>query len=315
MFGSAGSLLKGRWSIWILAFVFALLAGGGVLSLVSSAAQQSTYYVTAVDVPADTQITRDMLASRTVNSDGMPHTALSLEQIEANTLYALIPLRQGEPITTSNVTSGQRINADAPENFIAVSLAVAPEDAVAGRVRAGDRVAIVAQDDETGDAITMLSDVLVLSVRPSASTISDSATNTGLADETGTSGGGIPQLYTFAISPDDLDTMATLRTRSPYLAILPLDADGNVIGQALTATETSTASPTALPTGSTTTDETTTNDGTATGTAGGTGTPGSPTAAPSPTSPVAGLTGTGTSTGTRTTGTATPAAGTSTNRS
>ena len=233
--GGMDSLLKGRWTIWVLSIVFALIAGFGVLAIIGSAAEQVTYYVTAQNVPARTALTGDMITLRTANADGVPATALSLQQLQQQTLYTRIPLAMGEPITRSNVGPASRITAGLPADFVAASLSVSPDNAAAGKISRGDYVdiaAVVAGQDQTTSKV-VLHNVLVLDVSVSPDTIARAATATNAGGTTGTTTGtsgapgpdsaaartGIPQLYTFAVSPQDFVTLALLRDSNPYLAL------------------------------------------------------------------------------------------------
>lgn len=227
------SLLKGRWTIWIIALVFSLLAGFGVLTIIGSAAEQRTYYVLAQDVPARTPITPDNVLPLTTNADGYPPTALSLEQLQMTPQYSLTALRAGDVVTTSVVGPLQPITDQVPSDFVAVSLAVTPENAVGGRIRAGDLVdiAAVAESAETGGrmARVVLTGVRVLDVSVSPSSIAQAAGQgpvgeggavaPGTGPDSWPARDGIPQLYTFAVSPDEFAVLALLRDKNVYLAL------------------------------------------------------------------------------------------------
>lgn len=239
------SLLKGRWTIWILSLIFALIAGYGVLSIISSAAEQVTYYVAATSIPPKTALTGDMIQERTANADGVPATALTAQQLESQPLYTKIALRAGEPITASNVGPASRITVGLPPDFVAASLAVPPENAAAGKIVRGDYVDIAAvyDDGEASTSKVILHNVLVLDVSVAPDTIARAATTPvgGAGDGTAQQGvdsaayrSGIPQLYTFAVSPRDFVTLAMLRDASPYLA-LSQGGDGDVIASVTTA--------------------------------------------------------------------------------
>lgn len=216
--GSSGnSLLKGRWTIWILAFIFALLAGFGVLTILGTASEQSTYYVMAETVPAGTKLTESNIEQRTTSADGVPPTALSLSQLQAEPLFTNIPLKAGDVITSSVVGTGIRITAGLPPNYVAASLEIEPKNAAAGKIRAGDLVDIAAVQD--GESKVVLHNVLVLDVNTSPRTIAQAANDEQAGNLNNASLSGVPSLYTFALSPEDFAKMALLRSKDVYLAI------------------------------------------------------------------------------------------------
>lgn len=213
------SLLKGRGVIWILSFAFALLAGFGVLAIVGSAAEQGTYYVINTDVPAGTQLSDAVVDARTANLDGVPATALSIADLKEQPLFTAIPLRAGDVITSSVVTTGARIVDGIPADYVAASLEVDPANAAAGKIRTGDLVDIAAVS-EAGEARVVLHGVLVIDVSIAPSTISRAANADSAANQQAPAvRDGVPFLYTFAVSPTDFATLALLRDNDVYLAL------------------------------------------------------------------------------------------------
>lgn len=237
---SGASLLKGRWTIWIIALVFSLLAGFGVLTIIGSAAEQRIYYVVAADVPARTPITLENTTPRTTSADGYPDTAVTLEQLETGQLFSRIGLKSGEVVTTSNSGPLVPITETVPDDFVAVSLSVAPENAVGGRIKAGDLVdiAAVSESGSSRFAKIVLSGVQVLDVAVSPSTIASAATTDQVGpNATGPDSvparSGIPQLYTFAVSLEDFAALALLRDKNVYLALSsPDDANADRTAEA-----------------------------------------------------------------------------------
>lgn len=217
------SLLKGRWTIWIISLALSLAAGFGVLTIVGSAAEQATYYAVSTDLPARTLITEDNVKTVTASADGIPPTALTLSQLQAQPLYTRIALNAGEPLTSSNTGPISPINSNLPEGYVVASLAVAPENAAGGRITRGDYIDIAAIDGQTGSAKTVLSNVLVLDVTVSPSDIAEAATSRNGTEDTGpdsqASRRGIPQLYVLAVSPTDFNILALIRDNDAYLAL------------------------------------------------------------------------------------------------
>lgn len=222
------SLLKGRWAIWILSLVFSVLAGFGVLMLLSSAAQQQTYYVINQDIAERTLITPDMLEPKTANPDGVPATALPASVFSEMALYSKVPLRVGDPLTAAVVQKEERIAVELPEGYVAVSLKVLPEDAVAGKIKAGDYIDIVAiaSTESSKTSRIVLHHVLVLDVTTAPETIAQAANQATVGNDAVAPGpdsvqakSGIPQLYTLAVSPENYATLALVRSQTPYLAL------------------------------------------------------------------------------------------------
>lgn len=230
---SGTSILKGRWTIWIIALVFSLLAGFGVLTIIGSAAEQRTYYVMSQDVPAREPITTSNTTAVVTSAEGYPATALTLEQIQSGGYYSLVPLRSSEIVTVSNVGPLDPITEFVPDDYVAVSLSVSAENAVAGRIKAGDLVdiAAVAEGTTSRFAKVVLSGVLVLDVSVTPSSIASAANADQIGSDVNPEGGGgngpdssaarkgIPQLYTFAVSLEDFAALALLRDKNVYLAL------------------------------------------------------------------------------------------------
>lgn len=252
------SLLKGRWPIWILSFAFALMAGFGVLTILGSASEQATYYVMAQSVPAGTKLTDANVEQRVTNLDGVPATALTLADLTAQPLFTKVPLQAGDVLTGSVVDTGYRIAPGIPAGYVAASLQVEPQDAAAGKIRAGDYVDIAAVNEN--DAKVVLHNVLVLDVNSAPTTIPQAANEGEVAADTGNASlAGTPLLYTFAVSPKDFATLALLRGKQVYLAISQ-GADGAPIDASVTQDEifakgaVPDANPTPVPSPTTTDD-------------------------------------------------------------
>lgn len=241
---SGASPLKGRWTIWIIALVFSLLSGLGVLTIIGSAADTKTYYVVTTDVAPRTPISIANTEPRTMSADGFPDNALSLAQVESGALYSKIPLLAGEMVTESNTGELEPITSAMPEGYVAVSLSVSPDNAVAGRVKPGDLVDIAAVSDSVDGPLAkvILSGVLVLDVSVAPASIAAAANDDAIGSDIPEGPGpdsvaarnGIPQLYTFAVSLQDFATLALLRDKNVYLALSrPEDADTDRTAEAI----------------------------------------------------------------------------------
>lgn len=245
---------KGRWTVWILSLFFALLAGFGALMILGQASARVNYYVVNQDVAARTVITQDIVDTISAPADSVPPTALDEADIASGELYTKIALKAGTALTTSVVNDNlASLSSEVPEGYVISSLLVKPEDAVGGRIKRGDYVDIAAMngDDSSASVKIVLQHVYVLDVTVAPDTVAQAAAdeNTGLAGTGGDSEdqtpgpdsaalyGGIPQLYTFAVSPQDFATLALLRNANVYLAIssakAPESLDVTVDGSSL----------------------------------------------------------------------------------
>jgi Flp pilus assembly protein CpaB len=230
-------VLKGRWTVWALAIFFALLAGLGTLTLLGQAAERVEYYVVTENVAAGTAITPAVVGAVSVPADAMPQTALTLEDVTSGQFYSKIPLQAGTILVASVVTLGTQPLADAiPEGYVLASLLVSPENAAGGRVQSGDYVDVVAYNSSAVDPVArvVLHRVLVFEVSVAPGSVADAA-NTELVDPTGAAQtdnralyGGEPQLYTFAVSPQDMVRLALIRNLDVYLALTSAPAGSSV---------------------------------------------------------------------------------------
>lgn len=232
--GLFGFLGEGK-AIWILALLVACVAAVGALSILGSAAATTTYYVLSRAVPSRTQITPDMLTAVTTKAGGQPPNALDLAYIESHQVFSEIPLNVGDVVTPSTVGSLTPINQNLPGNFVVASFQVPPEDAVAGLIRNGDYIDIIAtvNDPSSGQKIAkvVLHHVLVLSVSVSPSNIASAAnsgtagTNLNPGPESEAVHSGIPELYTVGLTPDDATKLALVQGDS-LLVVLSGNSTG-----------------------------------------------------------------------------------------
>lgn len=222
-------IFKGRWTIWILSLFFALLAGFGTLVLLGSASSQVSYYTITASVAARTQINLSEVTEISVPQSSLPPTALTLAQINSGSYYTVIGLEPGTVLTTSVAKMFlPSLSSGLQPGYVMSSLLITPENAAGGRVKAGDFVDIAAlsgTDPATAESKIVLQHVLVIDVAVSANTVADTAGNSNNGTPT-TPGpdsaalyGGIPQMYTFAVSSQDFTKLALIRTSSIYLAL------------------------------------------------------------------------------------------------
>lgn len=220
--------LKGRWTLWIGSLFFALLAGLGALMILGQASYRTTYYTITENVAARTPIAMSDVTAISVPQDGVPPTSLSQEDIESGNYFARIALNAGTALTKSVVTDGlDPLSAALAPGFVMSSLIIAPENAAGGRIRTGDYVDIAATsgtDSVTSTGKVVLQHVLVLDVAVAPETVADAANAEGTDGQvpgpnSAALYGGIPQMYTFAVSSTDFVTLALLRNANVYLAL------------------------------------------------------------------------------------------------
>ena len=233
---TANGIFKGRWTIWILSLFFALLAGFGTLMLVGQAAARVDYYVVTDNVAARTQITTANVTAVSAPADSVPPTALTQAEVNSGNYYTKIALSAHTALTDSVVTEGlSSLSADIPKGYVLASLLVSPENAAGGSIKRSDYVDIAAVNgtDSSATSKIVLQHVLVVNVATSADTVANAANPSNGTDANGNNNpgpdnaalyGGIPQMYTFAVTPAEFAQLALLRTASVYLALSSADA-------------------------------------------------------------------------------------------
>lgn len=227
MADSGKGLLKGRWTLWVMALFFSLLAGFGALTILGDAADTTSYYVVGEDVPSGVQITSEMLVPVEVSVDGAPPQPLTRADFEYQPLYSKTPLEAGTVLQRSMVTDKQTLTSDLPEGFVLASILVSPEDAVGGRVTKGDFVDIAAVSDTDitqASSKVIMQRVRVMDVSVAPEQIAEAANQAGTngLDESAASKAlysGEPSLYVLAVSYPDFAKLALIKDANIYLAL------------------------------------------------------------------------------------------------
>jgi Flp pilus assembly protein CpaB len=221
-------ILGGAKTIWVVAIVLALFAVFGALTILGNAAATQTYWVLGRDVPARTQVTPEMLVMKEAKVGGAPDTAYDDVFVRDNPVFTKIALGAGDIVTASNAGPLTRITEDVPENFVGASFTAEPEIAVAGKVRTGDFIDLIAVNDAATAGITskvVLQHVLVLDVTVAPSSIAAEAVegqegeNLDPGPESEAVRGGIPSVYTVAVSPKDATKLAVARAYDLYVVL------------------------------------------------------------------------------------------------
>lgn len=234
-----GRALGGAKTVWAAAIVSALVVAALVLNLLGTALARESYWVLGTNVAARTQITPDMLVEISTTKGGKPVNAIDLAEVNDNEYFALAPLRAGDVLSPSNVGPLTRIDSDLPDNFVVASFQVAPENAVAGKVRKGDYIDLIATngDDAGATAKVVLHHVLVLDVTVAPETIADAATSGAEGSdinpgpESAAVRGGIPSLYTVGVTPADATRLALVRDKNIMVTLSANNTTGKVDAQ------------------------------------------------------------------------------------
>lgn len=221
MASNVTALLKGRWVVWGLSLFFSVLAGLGVFLIVGKAADRTPIYVMSEDVPARTQITSANVLKVDVNAEAQPVTALSYADVASGKLFTAVPLKRGDILTTSVTAGLTPINYKLPPRYLTASIQVAPERAVGGKIKRGDYIDIAAVTGTTSKVVLQHVLVLDVTVNPNsiASAANDKPNSSPPGPESQQVRGGIPQVYTLAVTARDFAKLALVGDSKVWLAL------------------------------------------------------------------------------------------------
>jgi pilus assembly protein CpaB len=206
-------------------------------------------------IPANTDVRPEMFDTATFEVDKVPKDAI----VDSQQLTDRITVREleaGEPVAASSVIKRSISTALAygiPENYRAMTVAVAEPNRVGNFIRPGDYIDIIALfTDTTGElsvAITILQDTLVLAVN-STTTPPSTPDEKKQQDEPKSRGDESHRLVTVGITPHEAQLLAlsdfrgelrmTLRRTGDHgLEILPRSQSWSIVGSypALGATQ------------------------------------------------------------------------------
>lgn len=219
------SFLKGRWTLWIIAMIFAGLAAGGSLLVLGNSTATKSYWVLEEDIAAGVQITQEMLFEKVAPVSAAPGQSITAEDLANNTWYSKIPLARGTVMQPSVLTDKIDFIDQVPAGFVITSILVEPENAAAGQITKGDYIDIAAtsgNDVNTSIAKVILQRVLVLDVTVSPNDIAETANSRGEEiTELDSSAiyAGKPSMYLLAVSSADFAKLAIIRDANLYLAL------------------------------------------------------------------------------------------------
>lgn len=177
----------------LLVFVFI-----GFLTFLKSFYQTETYYVLndtqGEVIPARTIITPDMLSPLVIAAETAPPNALDISEVDGiTTKYALKP---GDILTDSNAGKVNDIYNGVPDSWVITNFSVGADDAVGGRIHAGDYFDVMVADEN--EAFYPFINVLALDT-----TVSLSGASSANAADTAEAYAGQTSQYVVAMSPEN----------------------------------------------------------------------------------------------------------------
>lgn len=229
--------LRGKGAALIAAFVTGLL-GFGVILFVLVSQQPDTVqgYRTTTALAVNQLVTTADIEAVDLPAADAPAGLMTADQLEANLWFAQVGMPAGTPLTSVVLGTKTRTNIPLPAGMVIASFETDPASAVAGKVQPGDYVNITAVGKNASDqqvARTILNHILVLDVNVNPQTISQSASSG--VDESAMPGpsnpkvyGGIPSLYTVAVTNEQAATLALARNMSLYVTLTTADATGEL---------------------------------------------------------------------------------------
>lgn len=209
------SKVTGSRTWFITIIIMGVITAIAVFFVVSQVTSQSTYYVLNQDVPAKTQITASMLKPVSASSSGIPRNTLDINYVTTDSVYSKIALDAGDTVTLSNTGPSTPITLGIPENFVVASFVAPAETSVAGKLKRGDYIDLIATTP--GDnpiAKIALQHVLILDATNDGSAAgeevgADESVDTA-ASESIKVRTGIPTTYTVGLSPQDAAKLAVI---------------------------------------------------------------------------------------------------------
>jgi hypothetical protein len=295
---SGTSSIKGGKVLWTAAIVMAILVAGSMFALLSSVASTSTYYVLNQNVPARTQITPSMMTAVVTSDGGQPRNAATLADVQTGKVFSKYALNTGDVVSMSNSGPLTAINVGVPDTYVITSFSVEAKNAVAGRVKRGDYIDVIAVTTSTnGDERSkyILRNVLVLDVNSDlaqvgATTASTATANSAAGTSTGATAsdsaaarGGVPSLYTVGLPPVDAARLALAVNDTLFIVLSPVqDSKGGVTPADISVNQSDLFGDSAVGNAGLGTDPTFQQDGTKT-TGGTTQETTKPSASPAPT--------------------------------
>lgn len=203
--------------LWFAAGL-AILVAIALSVFLMSLAQQTKYYVLTKAVDARTLITPDMLEEVPTNLGGEPPTALTMEEVATNELYAKTKLNPGDIITQSNAGELSPLSAGLPDDFVIASFTANANSAAGGNIQRGDYIDIFVTSNEEANLIFQR--VLVVETAKDLAATEPDDTITATEDTpTAPYRMGVPELYTVGVTQADAAKLALASQQSLYIVL------------------------------------------------------------------------------------------------
>lgn len=214
----------------LIAAVGVGVVGFGVLFVGLNSAQPNMVevYRTSVPLAANQLVTISDIEVAQVPSGAAPTGLLTAEQLQSNLFFAQVAIPAGTPLSNAIVATETRTNVTLPEGMVTASFETDPASAVAGKLQPGDYINITAVGQgANGEEVarTILHRVLILDVSVNPETLSKSASSKTIDAATldGPNSpkvyGGVPTLYTVAVSDTQAATLALARDKDLFVTL------------------------------------------------------------------------------------------------
>lgn len=234
--------------IYGLALGVALAIAGMVFYILSQVVSTTSYYVLNQNVAARSQIQPEMLTEVVTSDGGQPRNALDLAVVQTSPTYAKFALNAGDIITDSNTGEKSPLTAGVPDDYTVMSFTASPQNAVAGKLSAGDYIDVISKDESSGVAKVVLRHVLITDAMTDPSAAADQGSTAGAEAEGDAAApganvsaedslrGGIPTLYTVALAPSDAVKLEVIRNLPISVVISPNENEKNVSPESIFST-------------------------------------------------------------------------------
>jgi Flp pilus assembly protein CpaB len=217
--------------------VFVIGAGGFFIALQGLQPDMVEVYRTSNPLAVNQMLTQADIEIAEVNASELSPEMLTREDLDSRLWFAKVSLPAGTPLTRVLLDTSTRTNVELPAGMVLASFEADPASAVAGKVQAGDYINITAVGQVSGSnsqvARVILNRVLVLDANVGAKSQTQTAGQTVDANELPGSEspsvyGGVPTLYTVAVTNEQAATLALARNMDLYVTLTSADATGPV---------------------------------------------------------------------------------------
>lgn len=134
-----GGIKKKNTLLTAFAVLIAIGVFVGTATLAKNLYETDTYYTLNKDIPADTQITSDMLEPHVTAKDSIPFKSLvDIGYVEGNKVYSSVALKADEMVPkTSTRKDNDDVKSQIPNKWVMTNFSVGADDAVGGRIQRG----------------------------------------------------------------------------------------------------------------------------------------------------------------------------------